>query len=119
MHWSDLEVWKKAHSLVKEIYKNTISFPREELYGLTSQIRRAVVSVPTNIVEGFSKNSTKEYIQLLFIARGSLEEVRYLLLLSKELEFVSKVMFDNIEGRCEKVSKMLNALINSLRNKIK
>ena len=119
MHWSNLNVWQKSHDLVKKIYKVTADFPKGELYGLTSQIRRAVISVPTNIVEGFSRNSTKEYIQFLFIARGSLEEVRYLLFLSEELDFLSKVMHDDLENCCEEASKMTNALINSLRNKIK
>jgi len=67
--WRDLNVWQKSHDLVIEIYKITVDFPKVELYGLTNQIRRAVTSVPTNIVEGFSRNSTKEYIQFLFISR--------------------------------------------------
>ncbi len=119
MHWSDLDVWKKSHGLVKEIYKITTSFPREELYGLTSQIRRAVVSVPTNIVEGFSRNSTKEYIQFLFNSRGSLEEFRYLVSLAKDLDFLSEEIYKDLEKRCEEISKMLNALIVSLRKRIK
>ncbi len=119
MHWSNLNVWQKSHDLVKEIYKVTAEFPKGELYGLTSQIRRAAISVPTNIVEGFSRSSTKEYIQFLFISRGSLEEVRYLLLLSKELDFLSQEIHEDLKNRCEEVSKMMNALITSLRSKIR
>ncbi len=88
MHWSDLDLWNKSHEFVKDIYKVTTDFPKAEMYGLTSQLRRAAVSVPTNVVEGFSRKSTKEYLQFLFHSRGSLEEVRYLLILSKELEFL-------------------------------
>ena len=115
----DLDVWKKAHEITKEIYRTTAKFPKEELYGLTSQIRRAAVSVPTNIVEGNSRNTTKEYIQFLFNSRGSLEEVRYLLFLSKELSLIDKGIYSNLENKYEEISKMLNGLIKSLRNKTK
>jgi four helix bundle protein len=72
MHWKDLEVWKSSHSLVKDINEVVSKFPRAELYGLSSQIKRASASVPTNIVEGFSRNTTKEYVQFLYNSRGSL-----------------------------------------------
>lgn len=119
MHWKELEVWEKSHKLVKEVYKITAKFPDEELYGLTSQIKRASVSVPTNLVEGFSRNTTKEYIQFLFNSRGSLEEVRYLLFLSQDLGHITKGVYDTLEKQCEEISKMLNALISSLKRKIK
>ena len=118
MHWKDLDVWKRSHGLVREVYRVTARFPKEELYGLTSQIRRAIVSIPTNIVEGFSRNSTKEYIQFLFNSRGSLEESRYLLLLSQEFGFISKDVYDGIENECETISKMLNGLISALRKRV-
>jgi four helix bundle protein len=78
----DLDVWKKSHELVLKIYEVSKSFPKNETYALTDQIRRASTSVPANIVEGQSINTTKEYLQFLYNARGSLEEVRYFLLLS-------------------------------------
>ncbi|MDD5454374.1 MAG: four helix bundle protein [Candidatus Ratteibacteria bacterium] len=118
MHWKDLGVWEKSHILVKKIYKVTAGFPKDELYGLTNQIKRASISVPTNIVEGFSRNSTKEYIKFLFNSRGSLEEIRYLLLLSSELQFMENKTYLLLESTCEEISKMLNALITSLRHKI-
>ena len=77
MQWKDLEVWKKAHNLVLEVYKLTAKFPQNEKYGLIDQIRRAAYSVPTNIVEGQSRNTTKEYLYFLYNARGSVEEIRY------------------------------------------
>ncbi len=118
MNWKDLKVWNKSHDLVKETYKIISAFPKEEMYGVTSQMKRAVVSIPTNIVEGFSRNTTKEYIHFLFNSRGSLEELRYLSLLSSELGFLSKEDYDYMAKSCEGISKMLNALIKKLRDKI-
>ncbi len=117
MQWKNLKVWEKAHSLVLETYKITLNFPKEELYGLTSQIKRAVVSVPANIVEGQSKNTTKEYIQYLYNARGSLEETRYHLLLARDLGYLQEKQYCTIENMCQEISKMLNGLINSLKSK--
>ncbi|GAB6045620.1 hypothetical protein JCM11957_12180 [Caminibacter profundus] len=88
--WNNLEVWKKAHSLVLDIYETTKSFPKEEIYGIISQIRRTAYSVPVNIVEGKAMKNTKEFIQFLNIANASLEEVRYFLILSKDLEYISE-----------------------------
>jgi len=119
MHWKDLDVWKDSHKLVKEIYKVTAVFPKEEIYGLTSQVKRASISVPANIVEGFSRNTTKEYIHFLYNSRGSLEEMRYHILLAQELQFMSVEEHESLEGKAEKVSKMLNGLIASLERKIK
>ena len=118
MNWKDLKVWNESHDLVKEMYKILSAFPKEEMYGLTSQMKRAAVSIPTNIVEGFSRNTTKEYVLFLFNSRGSLEELRYLSLLSLELGFLTKENYDFIAKSCEGISKMLNALIKKLRDKI-
>lgn len=76
MHWSELKVWQKSHKLVIDIYKITMGFPASEKFSLVDQIKRASYSIPANIVEGQSRNTTKEYIQFLYIARGSLEELR-------------------------------------------
>jgi four helix bundle protein len=119
MHWKDLNVWKKSHKLTKKIYKIIANFPKEEVYGIISQIKRSSVSVPTNIVEGFSRNTTKEYLQFLYNSRGSLEELRYLLFLSVELNFLEKSIYDNLELDCEEISKMLNGLITSLKKNLK
>jgi four helix bundle protein len=115
MNWKDLKVWQKAHALALEIHKLTKDFSREEVYGLTSQLRRSASSVPANIVEGQSRNTTKEYLAFLYNARGSLEETRYHLLLSRDLGYVSGNEFGLLEAKCEEVSKMLNGLIQALR----
>jgi len=119
MHWKDLEVWKKSHELVLKLYETTKVFPRNETYYLTDQIRRASSSVPANIVEGQSRNTTKEYLQFLYNARGSLEEVRYFLLLSKDLGYIGEDVFESFEYDSEIISKMLNRLIKSLTSKAK
>ena len=117
MHWSDLEVWKKSHNLVLKIYKLTAEFPKNETFALTDQLRRASYSVPANIVEGQSRNTTKEYRSFLYNARGSVEEVRYFLLLSMDLEYISKDVYKKFESEYEVVSKMLNGLIKSLKTR--
>ena len=119
MYWKDLRVWQKAHELVLEIYKVTSRFPKEEIYGLTNQIRRASVSVPANVVEGYSRNSTKEYIKFLFNARGSLEEVRYFLHLAKDLQYLPEGEYQFLEDGYKQVSKMLNGMLTTLKGKIK
>ena len=88
MHWSELKVWQKAHALVLELYRLTATFPKTEIYSLVDQIKRASYSIPANIVEGQSRNTTKEYIQFLYVSRGSCEELRYFLLLSRDLKFL-------------------------------
>jgi four helix bundle protein len=119
MQWKDLEVWKKSHQLVLQAYEVTKTFPKNETYALIDQIRRAASSVPANIVEGQSRNTTKEYLQFLYNARGSLEEVRYFLLLSKDLDYINKNVFESLESDSETLSKMLNGLIKSLAIRIK
>jgi four helix bundle protein len=119
MHWKDLEVWQKAHSLVLEIYKLSAGFPGEERFRLTDQLCRAVVSVPANIVEGSARHSTKEYMQFLSTARGSLEETRYYLLLSRDLGYGKVEKYEQLESTSESISRMLNALLIALRKRLK
>jgi four helix bundle protein len=120
MHWNQLEVWQRAHELVLDIYKMTSAFPRSESYGITDQLRRAAYSVPANIVEGQSRNTTKEYVQFLYNSRGSVEEVRYFLLLSRDLGYLKKEVYQKLENGYETVSRLLNGLIKSLkREKVK
>ena len=119
MHWRKLKIWEAAHQMVLEIYRSTAEFPGTEKFGLVDQLKRAASSVPANIVEGQSRNTTKEYLQFLYNARGSLEEVRYFLLLSKDLQFLSPEKYENLEHGYENVSKMLNGLIKSLKTRIK
>ena len=118
MHWKDLDVWKKSHELVLKVYEISKRFPKNETYAITDQIRRAATSIPANIVEGQSRNTTKEYLQFLYNARGSLEEVRYFLLLSKDLGYLDDTIFQSLEGDCETLSRMLNRLIKSLVGKV-
>ena len=108
MHWKDLKVWRKAHELVIRVYRVSARFPKAEMYGITSQIRRAAASVAANIVEGQSRNSTKEYIRFLYNARGSLEETRYFLLLAKDLKYLINIDYESLETEYEQVSRMLN-----------
>jgi four helix bundle protein len=113
-HWKDLIVWQKAHQLVIDIYSITSSFPESERYNLTSQIRRAATSIPSNIVEGHERGTQKDFQRFLYISRGSLEEVRYLILLGKDLMLINNSVYLEIEEKCSEVSIMLNKLIKSL-----
>jgi len=116
-HWRELKVWQKAHEIVLEIYRVSTKFPKEERYGLVDQLKRAAYSVPANLVEGQNRNSTKEYLNFLYISRGSLEELRYFLLLSKDLSFLDDVTYNRLEDECRQISQMINAMISSLRKK--
>ncbi|MGA1847606.1 four helix bundle protein [Deferribacter abyssi] len=110
----DLDVWKKSMDLATEIYKITKSFPKEEMYGLTSQIRRAVVSISANIAEGAARNSKKEFIQFLYISLGSLAELETELLIAKNIGYLKN---DSIFEEIKIIRKMLLGLINSVRLK--
>ena len=117
MHWRDLEVWKLSHEMVLEVYRLTSSFPDHEKFRLTHQLCRAASSVPANIVEGNARYSRKEYIQFLVTARASLEETRYHSLLAKDLCYLELVDYEQLEAKAERVSRMLNSFIRSLRSK--
>ncbi len=110
-----LEVWKKSHSFVLSIYETTKLFPDEERYHLLSQLRRAATSIPANIVEGRARSSTKDYLRFLFISRGSLEEVEYLLMLSSDLDYINVERYTSLSKDTGEISAMLNGLIRSLR----
>jgi four helix bundle protein len=112
--WKDLIVWQKAHALVLEIYKVTADFPEKERYGLTQQIRRSSASVAANIVEGKSKKTDKEFSAFLYNSRGSLEETRYHLLLSRDLGYIADKQYDLLENLSTEVSFLLNKLISSI-----
>lgn len=117
-NYKKLIVWKKSIILVKQIYRLTQKFPSEEKFGLTSQIRRAVVSIPSNIAEGQARRTTGDYIRFISIAEGSLAELETQMIISIELEFCSK---NEVEGNFAlmlEIRKMLNALRRSLVNKL-
>jgi len=113
--YKKLKVWKKAHYLAVEIYKVTRKFPREELYEITSQIRRAAFSVSINIVEGQASNSKKEFLSFLNIANRSLVETEYLLEICEELHFLDKSDYERLENLRTEVAVMLNAFTKSVR----
>jgi four helix bundle protein len=111
-----LRAFELADEVALLVYQVTSGFPREELYGLTSQIRRAAVSVSSNIVEGCARDSQTEYIRFLYIAFGSLRELHYQLDLSKRLGFLSNQDSSLIEPKIVETEKVLNALIRALRD---
>lgn len=108
-----LKIWQKAHILALEIYRVTKNFPQYELYGITSQLRRAAGSVPANIVEGYSRKSKKEFLHFLYQARGSLDEVIYFLILSKDLKYLSEEEFQRVIKIASELTKMINSFISS------
>jgi len=112
-----LMVWQKSIELAKQIYSITSNFPKEEIYGLTSQIRRAVISISSNIAEGYVKSSSKEQIRFSEIAYGSLMEVLNQVIIAREIGYISKDNYLNIRQNIEEISRMLNALRNSQINK--
>jgi four helix bundle protein len=114
----ELEVWKKAHAAVLEVYRITNMFPRSEQFGVVSQLRRAAYSIPANIAEGFGRRSTKELLHFLALANGSLEELGYFLLLSRDLRYLSPLDYDKLHGDLKSVAEMLEALAKSLRRRL-
>lgn len=112
--WGKLKVWEKAHEFALAIYKSTRVFPKTENLALTNQMRRAAVSVPANIVEGQSRNTTREYLSFLCNARGSHAEVGYYLLLAKDLEYLSSTEYEVHSEAHREIGRMLKGLIKSL-----
>lgn len=112
--YKDLIVWQKSMQLSLQVYRITKQFPREEVYGLTSQVRRAAVSIPSNIAEGQARKSTREFRQFLSIARGSLAEVETQLLIGMHLGYVGEDELQPILGLQEEINRMLNSLVSKL-----
>ena len=113
----DLKVWQESMSLVKDIYQVTNDFPREEIYALTSQMRRAAISVPSNIAEGAARTGDKEFLQFLSIARGSLSELETQLILAEDLEYLQKNQC--VMDRIDRVFALLGGLIKSQKGREK
>jgi four helix bundle protein len=113
----DLRVWKESMDWVEACYVLTKDFPREEIYGLTSQLRRAAVSVPANIAEGYGRENTGSYVHHLKIAQGSLRELQTHVLLSARVQIAQTKSTKPVLDRCETVAKMLNGLIRSLQKR--
>lgn len=109
-----LDVWQLSHQLVLDVYRASAGFPPDELYGLTSQIRRAAASVPTNIAEGCGRETSGELRRFLYVAMGSASELEYLLLLACDLGFLGQTMYQQLHEKVSSVRRMLNALIQKL-----
>jgi four helix bundle protein len=114
-HYRDLQVWRKSHLLTVDVYRLTAAFPKTELCGLTSQLRRASSSVPTNIAEGCGRSSDAELVRFLAIAKGSANELEYELLLARDVGYIKPEDYDRLMAGTDEVGKMLRALISSLR----
>ena len=113
MHFTDLDVWQVAHSLTLNIYKWTKDFPNEEKFGLVSQMRRAAVSIESNIAEGFGRLHKKEKQQFYYTSRGSCFELETQILICKDTNLISSEQADEGKNLCERVRQMLNAMIRS------
>lgn len=110
----DLDVWQRSHRFALDVYRATRGFPRDELYGLTSQLRRAAVAIPANLAEGGARQSRREFLQFCYIARGSASEIAYLLLVVKDLGILPSDEYEKLREECQRISKMLSNLIKSL-----
>jgi four helix bundle protein len=115
--FKDLRVWQEAMKLAVEIYTATAQFPRHELYGLSNQLRRAAVSIPSNIAEGKGHRSDREFTNYLLHARGSLLEVQTQVMIAKELQYLSGDQSRQLLTQADAIGRSLNSLINSLREK--
>lgn len=110
----DLQVWQKAHQMVLQIYKIAQKFPKEEKFGMVSQLRKSASSIPTNIVEGHKRRGRKEYLYFLNTADGSLEETKYHLILARDLGYISDQEFEKICDACDEIGRMLSGFQKKL-----
>ena len=115
--YKDLIVWKQGHKLVLEVYALTRTFPKEELYSLTDQMKRSAISITSNIAEGFSRKSSKEKSQFYYISLGSITELENQLLIAKDLRYLNNKDFKNLAEKLTSVHKLLNRLISTTRSK--
>jgi len=116
-NYKDLKVWEKAHLFTLSVYEVSIAFPKDEIYSLTNQLRRAASSIPANIAEGCGKNSQAEFAHYLNIALGSTNESEYFLILSKDLKYLKQTDFDNLSIIINEIKAMLISLVNKVRGK--
>ena len=116
-NYKELNVWQKSYELCLEIYRITANFPHEERYGLTSQIRRSAVSIPSNIAQGYGRKTTVDYIRMLYISYSSVCELETQILLAKDLGFIEKDELSTVKTNIAEIERMLKALITSLENK--
>jgi|TARA_R100000541_G_scaffold58793_2_gene70620 four helix bundle protein len=111
----DLKIWQQSMELVTEIYRATSSFPEEEKYGLTSQLRRSSVSIPSNISEGFGRNSQGDFKRFVNISMGSLFELQTQIEVARNLEFISKEIFENLYDHSREIERMMSSFIRTLK----
>ena len=116
--FKELKVWRKAYEFSLSVYLITKSFPREEVYGLTSQLRRAAVSIGANIAEGCGRRSDGEFVRFLQIARGSSAEVEHHLLLARDLKFMPQSSYADLERKLSEVQRMLTSLVSAIQEKL-
>jgi four helix bundle protein len=113
--YRDLKVWQKGHDVALTAYRETATFPKEELYGLTSQIRRAAASIPANIAEGCGRQSEAELARFMSIATGSAFELDYHMLLARDLGLLSPECYEALHGKVDELRRMLNAFLQKLK----
>jgi four helix bundle protein len=114
-----IQVWQKAHALVLKVYSVTASFPKDELYGLTSQIRRAAASIPANIAEGCGRDTQTELARFIHIASGSASELEYHLLLAHDLSFIETSLYTELDTNIHEIKKMLTGFEKAIQSNIK
>ncbi|MDM1042528.1 four helix bundle protein [Empedobacter falsenii] len=114
----NIKVWNESHQLTLKVYEITSEFPKSEMFNLTSQLRRACVSIPNNIAEGCGRNSDKDFLPFLHISLGSTNETLYLLILSKDLKLITEEIFKEFEDKVEKIKAMLLAFIKTINNRL-
>jgi len=113
----DLVVWQKSIEFVTKIYETTNNFPKEELFGLTSQLRRAAISIPSNIAEGFARKHNKELIQFLYVSLGSSVEIETQLLIAKNINYINDEIYISLTNHLSEISKMIIGLIRKIEGK--
>jgi len=116
-NYKDLKVWEKAHHFTLSVYEVSVSFPKDEIYSLTNQLRRAASSIPANIAEGCGKNTQPEFAHFLNISLGSANEAEYFLILSKDLKYLAEDKFGQLFTTINEIKAMLIGLINKVRGK--
>jgi four helix bundle protein len=115
--YKDLEVWQRSMQLAEDCYRATADFPREEMYGMTAQIRRAANSIPANIAEGYGRDQTGAFVQFLRIAQGSARELETHLILAARVRLLREDVRNTLLDECERISKMLRSMIRALQSR--
>ena len=116
--YRDLIVWQKAMDLVETIYRTTAAFPKEEIYGLTSHVRRTAVSIPSNIAEGNGRNTTRDYLHFLGMAYGSVKEVETQVLIAERLRYIDSSHSSRLVQMTAEIARLISGLVNSLNRKV-